>query len=1626
MGELFDRHLPAEHLEWTGERLVGSVRGQVEAEHIHRYFLARTLCRGLDVLDIASGEGYGSALIAQTARSVVGVELDPIAVAHAQRSYVADTLAYRQGDARTIPLDDASVDCVVSFETIEHFYDHASFMSEIRRVLRPAGFLLISSPDRDIYSPSGGHVNEHHRNELTRAEFDATLNREFAHTMLLAQRPIVGSVLVGAQPGAAGAVTFERRVGQRFEASDGIARPLYWVAVASNAELPEVPDSFFFEDIGLDAVAEIPQLRARIAAAQHEAQEARTAQDHLAAKFAFEVGELDRLRREREIDRRTSIAQAGELGAMRDRLLGAQGHADMLQSKLHAAEQAEARLVALSDELAAARTEGARLAARVAELGAGRDVSYKGTLLSELAGLRARLERYEAESGAAEIAELRRAQTAVLGSLRRPAPIELPREGLTESDLTDYSTVSRSLLFDAEWYRARYADVAGSGVDPALHYLRYGWREGRRPGPAFDGDAYLSANADVAKAGINPLVHYLAYGALENRALATDRYVSAALPGLGRPPRFWFFAGDTIDWIDHHAHLTGVGHVTSELLFAALAGGTTQAILPCVRGHTVSGLVRLETAEPIDRLATLTGRLLTEDPLARSSADYARHPAPGDHVFFTGVVWTDSYAVLFRHLTACGIQFSVLIHDIIPIVAPDLVTEDYARGFTDWLSVTLQTASAIYVSTDIVKHQILRWAASARIAPTARIEPIAFGMRRQPRSDAAAKVLERVADRFVLCVGTIDARKNQQMLLQVWQALASETDAARLPQLVLAGRDDLGVATDPAYAALFDSGRVLLLEGLDDAEIAALYRACLFTVFPSTSEGYGMPVAESLGYGKLCLSAALPEVKAHAGDFAWYFQPGDADAMHAALRQAIATPEATEAANARIAKDFAPQRWETAFATMLTAAQTALDDPLPPAKAEFERFAGTVTLSPNETLRQASVWCTDTDPEVSILIVNWNAAALTLDCIRQIWAKTVGIRYQIVIADNGSAQSDLQRLRGLGDGITLIEIGCNRYFGEANNIAAEHAVGRYLCLLNNDAFVETGWLDALLAPLHERADIGATGPMFLFANGRVQEAGAIIDEEGYPIRFGRDAAEITPDLLVPKVVDYISAAALVVERALFTAVGGFDLGYEPAYYEDTDLCLKLRAFGRKVLYCPAARVIHIEGSSANGDSAAEDARKYMGDLNRGKLVARWGAYLRSRDESALGRIRARLPLPAPSAWAPLADDAPTAIVFTPFPLTPGGGERYFLSLAALLAITHHVTLVTSHPYSRLRLQSLGAEFGLDLDRVQLRTDQTLDTVGTPDIQVVMDNHIVPCAPARGRHNIYHCQFPFPLGRLPSAADRSQLAGYDHIVVNSRFTAVHIEAALNAMQMPSIDVTVVSPPVPQIAAGAKEPYRILSVGRFFQGGHSKRHDLLIEAFRLLLARLGQDHPVEFHIAGSSTPHGSDMRYLAELMETASDLPVHFHVNVAKQDLEQLYAGANAYWHGTGLGTDLAAQPWAAEHFGISVVEAMSAGAVPFALSSGGPREIIHHGVDGFLYDSIDTLVAQTLGFLTDTPSEQDAIRGAARRRAGDFSPAAFSAALRPVFDVVAPAPPASLTPPPAAEPTRRHDKPVPVM
>jgi SAM-dependent methyltransferase len=205
--------------------------------------------------------------LAQVARSVVGFEIDADAVAHASQSYNYANLRFNVGDARKINLPSSSVDVVVSFETLEHFYEQEKFLREVARVLRPGGLLVISTPEQEVYSTAFSPANPYHVRELSGKQFSEMLAKFFPWVEICRQRPLTGSLVLPDNPLLARTVELfhERRGKEHFEVHHELARPLYLIGFASSVPQPLPTVSVYAE-----SSAENLELKLELAAMKSE------------------------------------------------------------------------------------------------------------------------------------------------------------------------------------------------------------------------------------------------------------------------------------------------------------------------------------------------------------------------------------------------------------------------------------------------------------------------------------------------------------------------------------------------------------------------------------------------------------------------------------------------------------------------------------------------------------------------------------------------------------------------------------------------------------------------------------------------------------------------------------------------------------------------------------------------------------------------------------------------------------------------------------------------------------------------------------------------------------------------------------------------------------------------------------------------------------------------------------------------------------------------------------------------------------------------------------------------------------------------------------------------------------
>jgi len=236
-------------LEFTGERFTPECAREIWYEHWHRYQFVQKLASGKRVLDAACGEGYGSALLAGTATSVIGMDIAESAVRHARQRYGRlANLTFEQGDCTALAPVETPFDLIVSFETLEHVAAQEALVAGFARALADDGVLVISSPDKRTYSDNRGFHNEFHVRELYRDELLALLKAHFPVVQLYAQKLLFQSVVWREDASADGPAMAATATAQGV--ADGLRYdPLYFIAVCSKQPPgPGLPQIALFGD----------------------------------------------------------------------------------------------------------------------------------------------------------------------------------------------------------------------------------------------------------------------------------------------------------------------------------------------------------------------------------------------------------------------------------------------------------------------------------------------------------------------------------------------------------------------------------------------------------------------------------------------------------------------------------------------------------------------------------------------------------------------------------------------------------------------------------------------------------------------------------------------------------------------------------------------------------------------------------------------------------------------------------------------------------------------------------------------------------------------------------------------------------------------------------------------------------------------------------------------------------------------------------------------------------------------------------------------------------------------------------------------------------------------------------
>jgi glycosyltransferase involved in cell wall biosynthesis len=265
-----------------------------------------------------------------------------------------------------------------------------------------------------------------------------------------------------------------------------------------------------------------------------------------------------------------------------------------------------------------------------------------------------------------------------------------------------------------------------------------------------------------------------------------------------------------------------------------------------------------------------------------------------------------------------------MIYDLIPTIKPQWVDEATSRHVTKWVNNLLTESDGVLTISEFSRSEIVAYCAERRF-PAPAITVVRLGDVLESASDPTPPMPRFVPRRpFFLCVSTLDVRKNHRLLYDAWQVLATR-DPAHCPDLVCLGLRHLHVA-DLLHEIQYDrkvNGRIHFLQGVADEELAWYYRHCAATIYPSRYEGWGLPVAESLGHGRLCLASHATSIPEISPDLPAFFDPLDVYGLVALIERTLRDPAWVAAREEAIRSQFRPTPWSHTASQVLTAAQEA-------------------------------------------------------------------------------------------------------------------------------------------------------------------------------------------------------------------------------------------------------------------------------------------------------------------------------------------------------------------------------------------------------------------------------------------------------------------------------------------------------------------------------------------------------------------------------------------------------------------------------------------------------------------------------------------------------------------------------
>ncbi|MEG4209640.1 glycosyltransferase [Microcoleus sp. S13_B4] len=683
-------------------------------------------------------------------------------------------------------------------------------------------------------------------------------------------------------------------------------------------------------------------------------------------------------------------------------------------------------------------------------------------------------------------------------------------------------------------------------------------------------------------------------------------------------------------------------------------------------------------------------------------------------------------------------------------------------------------------------------------------------------------------------------------------------------------------------------------------------------------------------------------------------------------------------------------------------------------------------------------------PICSLIIVNYNGLRHTKDCLKSLQKLAYPEQQlDLIVIDNCSKDDSVKSLGELFPKVRIFVNTANN-FAKALNLGISEAKGQYIAFLNNDATLESRWLEILVKRLETNNKIGATSGKLLFKDGRINSAGIQQLPNFYwqDVGFGeKDSGQYDTE----REVEGLCWAAVLFRRECLEDVGPIDEDFV-MYFEDVEFAKRCHKRGWKMLYTPAAIAHHEYRGSSKGSKLTE----YFCNRNRFLYLAKHEplqlvSSIHTSDfftnkqydllfESLFVAIKKLLDYQKPEIIETVIPQLSEklAVIYSRMKVDRilprlqvvrgdrkmsigiydhglhfiGGGQKYVATIAALLQNEFDITFIANKPVAVSDLESW---YGLNLSGCKIkiiplafyekRGMQCIDSsIIVEDMENPFDEiakesknydiflnanqleKVKPLSPI----SIFFCHFPNTFRNRHFAVD-----DYTFIIANSQFTVKWLEKRWDLKP-----TFLLYPPVEMVTVKVPKENIILAVGQFEAGGTKKQIEL-IKAFRSLLA----DYPEDFQgwrliLAGSSIPKNPYLKTVQNLLKQDSRA-IELKVNADFDEVKSLYAKASIFWHGCGLGE---VNPQRFEHFGMATVEAMQNSCAPIVFNGGGQPEIVENGRSGFLFNTVEELCQHSHQLIVN-PDLLAELQAGAQQRSQNFRLARFEKKVKTFFEII---------------------------